>query len=393
MSPVRIRSLLCTAGVASLLGAGCVKTDDHSDFRSVGYHAQPSAGAGLAVSWTRDLAPPQSGSYIPVEQASPGFDRDGERVYVGSTRGALFALEGSRGGNVFRYDAKASVEAQPVVDGARNELYVATIAGSLLALRADDASLRWRADIGASVSQAPLLSADAVYIVTDSDTVSAVARTDGAILWRYHRDPREGFAIAGHAGLTQSNGRLLTGFADGTVVALDASDGRALWDADTSVDLEEVDPARRFTDVDTTPAVVGNTVYAASFSGGLYAIDMASGSTQLHLAELRGVTAISASEDALIVSSAELGVVCLDLPNLGLRWRHKIDRGSPGKAQLRGNNVYVAESRGALLALALANGQEVGRLETGHGITAPATLDGGRGYVVSNAGKLYAFTY
>lgn len=392
MTWVRVGRDLGAAAMLVQLLCGCLQPDRRADFNLIESPRVRSAGFGLAVRWAREIAPVGAGSYIPVEQATPGVDAVRDRIYVGSTHGTLFGFDNS-GKTVFEYDTKGGVEAQPVVDGKRDELYVATVRGTVLALRASDASRRWQVETGAAISQPPVLSADAIYAVTDGDTVVAIARADGAILWRYHREPREGFSITGHAGLTQLNGRLLTGFGDGTVVALDASDGHVLWEVETALDLEEVDPTRRFTDVDTTPAVAGDTVYAASFSGGLYAIQLATGSMQRHHAELRGVTGVSATADALVVTSAERGVLCLELPTLNLRWQRRIERGSPGRAEIRGDNLYVTESQGALLVLALADGQERGRLETGHGITAPAALDSGRGFILSNAGTLYAFSY
>jgi hypothetical protein len=41
----------------------------------------------------------------------------------------------------------------------------------------------------------------------------------------------------------------------------------------------------------------------------------------------------------------------------------------------------------------MASGRERGRLHTAHGITTPASLVDGQGFVLSNAGRLYAFTY
>ena len=181
--------------------------------------------------------------------------------------------------------------------------------------------------------------------------------------------------------------------ADGVVVALDTSDGRLLWESDTSVDLEDLDPTRRFTDVDTTPLVVDDVVYVASFSGGLYALELDSGSVRAHEGALRGVTGLTATADSLVVSSAERGVVCLDLPGLSLRWQRTLAGGAPSQPLVRGDRVYVAESLGALLALALADGSELGRLQTRHGFTAPAMLDAHRGFALSNAGMLYAFVY
>ena len=177
------------------------------------------------------------------------------------------------------------------------------------------------------------------------------------------------------------------------MVALDASDGRLLWATDTSLDLEDLDSTRRFIDVDTTPAVVGDIVYIASFSGGVYGLELATGTVRSHEAELRAVTSITATQDALLLSSAESGVLCIDLPSFTLRWRHAIPRGAPGRVEVRGDYAYVAESLGALLAISLADGQELGRLETAHGISAALSFEGHRGFVMSNAGTLYAFTY
>jgi outer membrane protein assembly factor BamB len=391
----RLRAARAAALLVSLVlpaASGCAGGSRRADFGWFDGQKR-AAGPGMLVSWTRDMISPGIGNYVPVEQASPGVDAVNQRLYVGTTRGVLWALT-PRGRKLQHYNAESSIEAQPVIDSERGELYVSTVSGTVLALRSADLSLRFKAEVGASVSQPALLSRDAIYIVTDADMVLALSRTDGSVLWRYRREPREGFSIAGHAGLTKVGNRLLTGFGDGTAVALDAGDGRVLWEVDTSADLEDADDARHFVDVDTTPAVVGDIVYVASFSAGLFGLELGTGTVRAHESDLKGVTAITATPDALLVSSAERGVVCLDLPDLSLRWRRSVDRGAPGRAEAHGDGVYVAESLGALLTLALSDGREIGRLETGHGITAPATIGNDRrGFVLSNAGTLYAFSY
>jgi outer membrane protein assembly factor BamB len=379
------------AAALLICSAGCVSHTPARDLRFTG-DPERGAGPGVLVRWTLDLAPPFTGAYVPVEQATPGIDALNNRVYSGSTRGKLVALDLS-GHPVYSVDAGAGIEAQPVADPARAEVYVANVRGGVLALNGVDGGVRWKAEAGASISQPGLLSNDALYVVTDEDSVIAFSRSDGSVLWRYRREPHEGFVIAGHAGLTNANGKLLTGFGDGTVVALDASDGRVIWETDTSVDLVDVESTQRFVDVDTTPAVAGDLVYVASFSGGLYALELANGTVHAHEGDLRGITGVTATPDALIVSSAEAGVVCLELPQLTVRWRHRVDRGAAGKTEVRDDNVYFAESLGALLALSLADGREMGRLESAHGFTAPPSFDGRVGFVLSNAAKLFSFSY
>ena len=88
--------------------------------------------------------------------------------------------------------------------------------------------MRWRSSAGGPVRSAPVLSRDAVYVVTESDGVVAFSRASGEQLWDHRREPTDGFHIAGHAGLVLTGDKLLTAFSDGVVSAFDARDGRVL---------------------------------------------------------------------------------------------------------------------------------------------------------------------
>jgi len=386
----RVRTMLAAACCALALGCGAVRS---GDFRGLDGTPKTSAGPALTVRWTLPLSTDIVGRYIPVEQASPAVDPRQRRVYVGSTRGTLWALDADDGRKLYGHDAGAAIEAQPAVDAERDEVYAINVRGTVIALHGRDGAVRWKTELEASVSKAATLSADAVYVVTDEDTVFALARKDGSVLFRYKREPVEGFAISGHAGIAIADGMLVTAFGDGVVAALDASDGRVRWELDTAADLEEGDPRRRFTDIDSTPAIMDGVVYVASFSSGLYGIDLNDGTLRHHDPSLAGIVAVTATQDALVLSSAVRGVICLDLPALTPRWQYVPHHGAVGATHVERGRVYVAESLGALVSLALADGQEVGRLQTKHGFTAPAMLDRHRGFALSNAGTIYAFVY
>ncbi len=382
------------AAVAAIGGCGGARAGTDWSFGWFGTeHERSYAGQGpLRVRWTERLTEPFEGAYLPVERAVAALDPGRNRVYVGSTAGQLYALSAT-GTRVYRYDAAGAIESQPALDAARDELYVGTEQGEVHALRASDGQLRWRESVGGPIRQAPVLSGDAVYVVTDSDTVAALGREDGSPLWSYSRQAPEGFSITEHAGLTPAGGKILTGFTDGVVVALDAADGRVIWERDTSVDVDSEDAAApRFIDVDTTPVVIGQTVYVASFAGGLYGLDLGSGTVLWHDQTITGVVAIAAAEDLLILASADSGVVAMDTER-EVRWRHALERGSPTEPVVAGRQILVGESGGSFLSLALDSGRETGRLEAGHGFTARASVRGGLGFVVSNGGNLLAFTY
>jgi outer membrane protein assembly factor BamB len=175
------------------------------------------SGSAFAMRWIRDLQP--GGPYVPVELAAPIGAPQLDRVYIGSTTGELFALD-SFGKPAFKHKAKAAIEAPVTLDIARGELYATSVDGTVEALDASTGASRWQISIEEAISQRGLLSPDALYLVTDLDTVVAINRADGALLWRYRRVERpEGFAIVGHAAL---------GLADRRIVAATAWSQRSI---------------------------------------------------------------------------------------------------------------------------------------------------------------------
>jgi outer membrane protein assembly factor BamB len=382
------------AGLALSAADGCGAGSLGVDYSRYDGTASRPSGPDLRVRWSKPLAAEWGGPYVPVERAGAAFDPLHSRIYVGSTQHYLWAFN-EQGRELYRYETESSVEAEPTLAIAQDELYVATAGGRVHGLRASDGHLRFNVDLGAAISQPGVLSEDALYVVTDSDGVFALSRKDGSTLWRYQRDPRAGLKVSGHAGLLSSEQRLITGFSDGSIVSLAKSDGRALWVVDTTLDF--ADPAQTeqgFVDVDTTPVQVGDMIYAASFLGGLYGLRVVDGVAQFRHAELTSITSLAANERTIVTASAERGVTCYDLPSLTIRWSRRDNmRGAPNHVRVSGRTAYVTETRGAFLALALADGREVGRIQTEHGFTATPSLVDGRGFIMNNSGVLYAFDY
>lgn len=357
-----------------------------------GSSGNPASTRAPHVRWRQQITHDYEGPYVPVERAAAALDPARDRLYVGSSSGELWAMTAG-GARIYTYDAGGGIAAQPALDPALDELFLATEDGVLHLLTASNGALRWRTEIGGAVSQPPVLTDDAVYVMTDNDVVSAIDRAEGEVLWRYRRDAPEGFNVSGHAGLTLAEGRLLTGFTAGVVASLDPSDGSLQWERDTSLELEPgPDGTARFADVDTTPVVIDDLIYIASFAGGMYALELESGTVRWHDEELTGVIGITPASDRLLVlSSGDLGVVLIDRNDHEVVWRKRLPRGAPGEATVAQDLVMFGESQGGFVTVALQNGRELGRIEAGHGFTARATISDGRGFMLSNGGTLFAF--
>ena len=360
----------------SWLGAGSAIPD----------RGEEGTGA-MRVQWQVSLIDQSNSRYIPVELASPGFDPGRGRIYLGASDGRFRAFD-ANGRMLFRYNLGAPIESAPAVDLERDQVFVAGADGRVHALRGADAEPIWRGRAPGIVRTQPLLTRDAVYIVTEDDVVVALSREDGESLWTYRREPAGEFHIAGHAGLTIVGRRLLAGFSDGTVAALDMTDGSVLWERATDVDIEATEGgAPVFTDVDTTPVVIGETIYIASFHAGLYALALSNGSVLWREPEQLTITSMVASAGRLLVASADRGLELMEPDSRAVIWSRASERGAVTAPVLTPQGlVLVGDSQGSFVALAMQSGQELGRLDGGNGFSAPAGVSHDLAVVLTNGG-------
>jgi outer membrane protein assembly factor BamB len=378
------------AAVIALVALGCGGAEDYGWVLSSQDRPIASPG-GFTLRWNERLTPEYNGPFMPVERAVPVLDPARDRVYVGSSAGVFYAMT-SGGRRIYRFDALGSIESEAALDIEHDQVYVGTEQGDLYRLRASDGDLGWREAAGGPIRQAPLLDAERVYVVTDTDVVTAFDREDGGSLWSYTRDAPEGFSITQHAGLAMWGGLLFTAFTDGTIVAFHPRNGEIVWERETSIEVDASEGGRpRFVDVDTTPVPLDGKLYAASFAGGFYTIDAESGTVLSRNEQMTGVVSIVLHEGRLFLSSAEHGLVAMAADGTRELWRHAFERGAPSTVSIANGQVLVGESNGSFISLDVDTGAELSRFESGYGFSARAAVARGRGFVLSNGGTLFAF--
>lgn len=381
-------ALVATSGSVGCLGLGKGPFPVLTDERVQGKKSSPR----VRLAWHRVVNHGGKAPYRPVESASPALDPARGRIYVGATNGALLAFD-AQGRQLFSHHIEESIEAEPALDAKRRVLYVGTGDGKLRAIHADTGALLWDADVGFPLDGAPLLAGDALYFATTDDGVVAVSKKDGATLFSYRRPRSEDFHIRGRSGLTLVGDLLLAGFDDGAIVALDASDGSVRWLYDTSNDLPDTRGKRpSFGDVDTTPVVIDGVVYAASFSAGLYKLDLESGSVLDRDPTKKGVTSLVAVDKTLLVVSPNTGLVAIDTTQDKVLWTRPRERGALSTPVCTETGVVLyGETPGSFVAVDLYTGRELARLESSEGFSAKAATAWNLAAVLSNSGTLYTF--
>ncbi|HEX7842896.1 MAG TPA: PQQ-binding-like beta-propeller repeat protein, partial [Kofleriaceae bacterium] len=245
-------ALLALASIVSAGAAGCTPSAwKYADAMRAG-PPDPLGEDRLSLRWKFSTADRLT-EVEPQEFAAAAVYAD--TVYIGSASGWFFALRSGNGALRWRKRFGAVASAPIVVGGV---MYIGCADGTLLAVDAQTGAEKWRYQSRGPIEQRPVPTGDLIVFSNEADQVVAVDAITGKFKWQYKAETPEEYTLRGHAGVTIDNDLIYSGFSNGTLVALRKDTGSVAWS--TSLKGE----ADRFVDVDATPLVIGENVYASS---------------------------------------------------------------------------------------------------------------------------------
>lgn len=255
---------------------------------------------------------------------SGGLGAGGGRIFVGTTRGDLIALDAADGTTVWRTQLSSEVLSAPAVDDG---IVVAhTIDGQIVALNAETGATIWNYD-----TQVPLLS------------------------------------LRGTATPMIQSGRVYAGFANGMVVTVDLVSGRPIWEQRIMLPTGRSE-LERMVDVDGTPILGQGFLYAASYQGFLKALRLADGAV-IWEREVSSFRDLAIGLGQVYVVNEDDVVMAINQRDATLAWEQEglKFRGLTSPVAF-GNYLMIGDDQGFLHVLAQSDGRFLGRYKLKDGI-------------------------
>ena len=238
-------------------------------------------------------------------------------------------------------------------------------------------SIKWSTDLGYPLGSAPILVDGVVYEGDVGGTLFALEATSGAALWQIN------LGNQGVANPVVTGGLVYAGTnANGTLVAVDASSGQIVWEKDLGGGVFD------------SPAVASGRLYIGSNDGNLYALDAANGTT-LWTAAVRPSTSVAYRDGVLYVGTWDQRVFALDATAGSVLWRSPPLVGLiDSTPALSKTLLFVGTTNFApyrVYGIDVASGSIVWNRTVAGTVTAsPAVVDGAV-YVADGSGTLSAF--
>jgi outer membrane protein assembly factor BamB len=177
-------------------------------------------------------------------------------IYFGSRDTSLYALDVNSGNKKWSFKTGDRIEVTPIIDG--NSIYFGSHDGSFYCLNADDGTLKWCFQTGGPISYTGVISDNTVYFSSYDYSIYALNKDTGKLVWNKKMDNIITSSLA------VENGTLVFSNLNKFIYALRADNGEKIW-------WQKINAGQ------SSPLIVGDTVFIGNNDGLLYALGLKTG--------------------------------------------------------------------------------------------------------------------
>lgn len=271
-----------------------------------------------------------------------------------------------------------------------NTVILGTSNAEVLAFNLDNGEQLWKATVSSEVLSIPVVAEGIVVIRTIDGRVIALNEENGEALWSYELNvPALSIRGTGSAIIVEDN--VISGFANGKMVALRLTDGKHAWESTVTIPTGTSE-VERMVDLDVDPVETDGVIYVASYQGGVSAIVEIDGDVIWRNKDISSYSGLSYDWGYLYLSDAESDIWKLDQRNGRSLWKQDELHQRRLNAPLSfGEYVVVGDFEGYLHWLSASDGHLMARERiTRSAINAQAIAINDIVYVYAQDGTLAA---
>lgn len=315
---------------------------------------------------------------------------DGGTVYAASHDGEVVAIDAQSGRRKWTAKTKLALSAGPEVSG--DNVVLGSSDGEVILLDTASGAKRWQVSIKSEILARPLVANDLVVVRTVDGHIEGLALADGATRWAVDEQvPR--LTLRGTAPPVLAGDKIIAGFDNGRVIAIDSRKGDVLWDTIVNAPHGRTE-LERLSDIDSPVRVAGDDVFVVGFNGRVAMLALDSG--QIWWArEASSYRGFAMDDDNIYLTNSASVVMAMKRRDGTVLWEQAAMkyRGLTAPA-IDGDALVVGDYQGYIHWLDKATGELLAREKSdGERISNPAlTDDAGHIFVQTDSGKLVAFT-
>lgn len=360
---------------------------------------RPAAAETFGLQWRRGAGAGESGENAIL--SGPAIAAG--RAYAMDAESKVAAVDLQTGARAWTVDLLRSGENEDLSLGggvafADGILFAATPFGDVAAIDADTGAVVWRRTVSSVFRAAPAVAGGRVFAVGADNRLFAFDAAAGEQLWT-HEGIAEPAGLLGAAVPAVRGELVVAAYSSGEVFALRVENGRVAW-SDSLILQGRLGARASLADIDASPVIDGDTVFAVSQGGSFAAIDLRSGG-RLWDEEIPSAQTPWLAGDYLFAVTVDAELVCIRRADGRIRWVSAMpryedpdDREDPIQwtgPVLAGDRLIVAGSHGEIRMFSPYDGAPAGTAALPGGTRAAPAIAGGTVYFLTRDAELAAF--
>lgn len=378
--------------------AACSSTDDEEDKNEMAELTEINQQFQAQVKWKAQVGDGVDDYYSRLKPVVAY-----NKIFSASRNGDAVALDIENGNTIWQVDLRSDNEDSGFFSSSKPALlsggpvtgiervFLGSENGEVYALSANTGEIAWQGSVKGEVIAKPAIDEGTLVVNTASGILKAFNASTGEDVWQVEQEVPP-LTLRGVSAPAISAGGVITGAPDGSLHVVILDNGQRGWTVDVgeatgSTELERV------IDVDTSPVIFGDKVYAISARGHLVALELRTGRV-LWKRQYSSYRQLSVSGNTLYFTDVKGHVYAIDRLNGLEKWSQLslTNRKVTGPVPVN-DFVVVGDAEGYLHWMNAETGEFVSRMQLDDsGIHATPTVDAGVLYVQTRDGELNAIT-
>jgi outer membrane protein assembly factor BamB len=307
-------------------------------------------------------------------------------IYQADHKGVIVAYEKSSGQKLWQKETNLPISSGPV--NLANKIFVGTKDARVVAFNKANGDVEWQAKVTSEVLSPPMGN-DSILLVNSIDGhLTAFDINNGRELWTYER-VTPSLTLRGGSSPVLADDKVLAGFANGKLVALDLKTGSLAWERTISVPRGRSE-LHRMVDIITTPVVSNNEAFVATYQGNVVAINIVNGQVKWQR-QISSHRDMQLDENALYITDNDFKVWALDRKNGSTLWKQAaLEKRLITGPSMGDDYLVVGDYGGYVHWLRKNDGEIISMRSLGKKILQTPVSDGKTTFVTSNSGEMTA---
>lgn len=290
-------------------------------------------------------------------------------LYAVDTDGVVHALDANTGAQKWTYRMPVPGKNESSVFGggvsySNGRVYATNGVGDVMALDANDGSKLWSVKPAGPLRGSPTIAFNTIFVMTQDNQIVALNPADGAVAWNESGSVGQA-GVFGVAAPAAGQGTVIAGYSSGEIAAYRYENGREVW-ADALSRTNISTEVGALTDVDADPIIDSGRVYALGQGGRMAAYELITGQRIWEL-NLAGISTPALAGEWIFTLTDDARMLAIARSSGKVRWLTQLQEWKNPKKRsnrifwtgpvLAGNKLWVASSRGEVLALDVLTGE------------------------------------